>query len=49
MARDVDYAVELTRKHPGVRRGVQIEVRPADEEINALIAAREARLQQTRR
>jgi len=30
-------------KHPGVRLGVVLEIRPTDEEINALIAARPQR------
>jgi len=38
-ARDLDHAVELMSKHPGVRCG-PFEIRPADEAINALIAAR---------
>lgn len=38
-ARDLDHAVELMAKHPGVRSG-PFEIRPADEAINALIAAR---------
>ncbi len=41
-ARDMSHALELMSKHPGVRLGVHLEIRPADEEINALIAAREA-------
>jgi hypothetical protein len=38
-ARDLNHAVELMSKHPGVRVG-PFEIRPADEAINALIAAR---------
>jgi hypothetical protein len=38
-ARDLKHAVELMAKHPGVRAG-GFEIRPANEEINALIAAR---------
>jgi hypothetical protein len=38
-ARDLKHAIELMAKHPGVRAG-GFEIRPADEEINALIAAR---------
>ena len=41
-ARDIDEAVELLSKHPGVRFG-PFEVRPADEQINALVAQREQR------
>ena len=40
-ARDLNHAIELMGKHPGVRAG-GFEIRPADEEINALIAARKA-------
>jgi hypothetical protein len=45
LAKDLNDAVEVMSKHPGVRLGVRLEIRPADEEINALIAAREERLQ----
>jgi hypothetical protein len=38
-ARDLKHATELLAKHPGVRAG-GFEIRPANEEINALIAAR---------
>lgn len=40
-ARDMDHAVELMSKHPGVKIG-PFEIRPADETINALVAARAA-------
>jgi hypothetical protein len=40
-ARDMDHAVELMSKHPGVKIG-PFEIRPADETIHALIAARNA-------
>lgn len=40
-ARDIDHAVELMSKHPGVRIG-PFEIRPAAEEINALVAERDA-------
>jgi hypothetical protein len=40
-ARDLKHAVELLAKHPGVRAG-GFEIRPANEEINALIAARKS-------
>lgn len=43
-AADMKQAVELMSKHPGVRCG-PFEVRPADEAMNLLIAAREARCQ----
>ncbi|QDT98792.1 YciI family protein [Gimesia aquarii] len=39
-ARDMNQAVELMSKHPGVRFG-PFEIRPADEHINALIKARD--------
>jgi hypothetical protein len=38
-ARDLEHAVALMSKHPGVRFG-PFEVRPANEEINQLIEAR---------
>jgi hypothetical protein len=38
-AKDLNHAIELMSKHPGVRVG-PFEIRPADEEINAMIAAR---------
>ena len=40
-ARDLDQAIELMSKHPGVRVG-PFEIRPADEECNAMIAERGA-------
>jgi hypothetical protein len=40
-ARDLDHAIELMSKHPGVGIG-PFEIRPADETINALIAERNA-------
>ena len=40
-ARDLEHAVELMSKHPGVRLGGPFEIRPAAEEINELIAARD--------
>lgn len=39
-ARDLNHAIALMSKHPGVRFG-PFEIRPADEETNALIAARD--------
>ncbi|WP_164102844.1 YciI family protein [Candidatus Laterigemmans baculatus] len=44
-ARDLNHAVALMSKHPGIKVG-PFEIRPADEEINALIAARELAAQQ---
>lgn len=38
-ARDLDHAIALMSKHPGVKFG-PFEIRPANEEINELIAAR---------
>lgn len=38
-ARDLDHAVQLMSKHPGVRFG-SFEIRAADEEINQMIAER---------
>jgi len=40
-ARDMNETVELMSKHPGVRLGGPFEIRPVDEALNALIAARE--------
>jgi hypothetical protein len=42
-ARDMDHAVELMSKHPGVRMG-PFEIRAADETIHQLIAERNARI-----
>jgi hypothetical protein len=38
-ARDLNHAIQLISRHPGIRAG-GFEIRPANEEINALIAAR---------
>jgi hypothetical protein len=38
-ARDLNHAIQLMSRHPGIRVG-SFEIRPADEETNALIAAR---------
>jgi hypothetical protein len=38
-ARDLNHAIQLMSKHPGVRAG-GFEIRAADEEINAMVAAR---------
>lgn len=38
-ANDLDHAVELMSKHPGVKMG-PFEIRPADASINAMIEAR---------
>lgn len=39
-ARDLNHAIQLMSKHPGVRFG-PFEIRPAHDEINALIDARD--------
>lgn len=38
-ARDLEHAISLMSKHPGVKVG-PFEIRPADEEVNRLIAER---------
>lgn len=38
-ARDLEHAVELMAKHPGVKAG-PFEIRPADETINGMIEER---------
>jgi hypothetical protein len=38
-ARDLNHAIQLMSQHPGVRTGA-FEIRPSDEEINALVASR---------
>ena len=43
-AKDMNEAVELMSKHPGVRVG-PFEIRPADVTINALIAERQRRIE----
>jgi hypothetical protein len=39
-ARDLNHAIQLMSKHPGVRLGGPFEIRPAAEEFNDMIAAR---------
>ena len=39
-AKDLNHAIQLMSKHPGVRLGGPFEIRPASEEINEAIAAR---------
>ena len=39
---DIDRAIEAWLKHPCLRAGDVLEIRPADEEFNARIAARDA-------
>ena len=43
-ARDMSHAVELISKHPGIRHG-PMELRAADEEVNAFVAQRQTRAQ----
>jgi hypothetical protein len=38
-ARDLNHAIQLIAKHPAIR-ATSFEIRPANEEINALVAAR---------
>lgn len=38
-ARDLNHAIQLMSRHPGVRNG-PFEIRPADEEVNALVNER---------
>ncbi|QDV45088.1 YCII-related domain protein [Stieleria neptunia] len=40
-ARDLNHAIALMSKHPGVKMG-PFEIRPADEQTNKLIAQRDA-------
>ena len=40
-ARDLNHAIALMSNHPGVKMG-PFEIRPADEQINKLIAERDA-------
>ncbi len=42
-ARDLNHAISLMSKHPGVKMG-PFEIRPADESINQLIAVRNAKI-----
>lgn len=41
-ARDMQHAVELMSKHPGVRLGGPFEIRPSAADVNEQIAARDA-------
>lgn len=45
-ARDLNHAIQLMSKHPGVRCG-PFEIRPVDTEINAMIAARNEEIRAT--
>jgi predicted dithiol-disulfide oxidoreductase (DUF899 family) len=44
-ARDLNHAIALMSKHPGVKMG-PFEIRPADEQVNDLIAARDLKFAQ---
>jgi len=44
---DIDRAVEAWSRHSALRAGDMLEIRPADEEFNARIAAREALVART--
>jgi hypothetical protein len=46
--RDMEQAIEAWSKHPCLRVGDALEIRPADEAIEALIEARGARVEQGR-
>ena len=41
-ARDLNHAIALMSKHPGVGMGSLFEIRPANEEMNRLVAERSA-------
>src|SRR6478735_10017053 len=45
-ARDMNHAISLMSKHPGVKMG-PFEIRPANEKINELIALRTAAITKT--
>lgn len=45
-ARDMAHAIELMSHHPGLKIG-PFEIRPADEQINAMVAARDAEFAKT--
>jgi len=47
-ARDMNHAIALMSKHPGVKMG-PFEIRPADETINRLCAERTAAMQSAQR
>ncbi|HEX7705271.1 MAG TPA: YciI family protein [Thermoanaerobaculia bacterium] len=46
-ARDLNHAIALMSKHPGVRFG-PFEIRPADETIHALVKERDDRMRASR-
>ena len=41
-ARDLNHAIALMSKHPGVKMGSSFEIRPANEAMNHLISERSA-------
>jgi hypothetical protein len=41
-ARDLNHAIQLMSKHPGVLSGSPFEIRPVDEEIDALAKNRQS-------
>jgi hypothetical protein len=41
-ATDLNHAIQLMSRHPGVRLGGPFEIRPADETINEIVRARDA-------
>ena len=43
-ARDLNHAIQLMSKHPGVRLGGPFEIRPSAEAINEEIAAKSQQL-----
>ena len=45
-ARDLNHAIALMSKHPAVRMGNTFEIRPANEEMNHLVAERSATVAQ---
>ena len=40
-AKDLNHAIQLMSKHPGVRLAGPFEIRPAAEEVNELVKARD--------
>jgi hypothetical protein len=41
-ARDLNHAIALMSKHPAIKMGNPFEIRPANEEMNRLVAERSA-------
>jgi hypothetical protein len=44
-AEDMNHAIKLMSTHPGLRLGGPFEIRPADQEFTALLAARQSRIE----